>query len=370
LKKALLYRELPNGIIECLACARRCKIPKGKYGFCGVRWNLNGELYLVVYGKLSAIAIDPIEKKPLYHFNPGSMVLSLSTYGCSWACEFCQNFDISQRRLLEGFDVSPEMLVEFAESYGAQGLTYTYNEPSIFVEYAYDAGVLARKRGLFNTFVTNGYFTDEMIDLLSKFLDAATVDFKGNAEPKFLRKYCKVPDPEPIFNSLVEMKRKGIFIEVTNLVVPRVGDNLEYARKLCRWIVDNLGPETPIHFLRFHPDYNLDYLPWTPIEVLERHVEIARKEGLMYVYIGNVPGHPYEHTYCPKCGKIVIKRMGFDILEVNLKDNNECKFCGFKINIGGKVWNLWKVSSRFVYIPIQAFTKYVKVDIEKYLKSS
>ncbi len=363
MKEAILYRSLQDNKVECTACARRCKIPPGLHGFCGVRWNIGGKLYLMVYGLISAIAVDPIEKKPLYHFNPGSMVLSVSTYGCSWMCKFCQNFDISQRRVLEGYHVPPDMLVELAQSYGAQGITYTYNEPSIFIEYAYDAGTLAKKHGLFNTFVTNGYFTDEAIDLLSKFLDAATVDIKGNADPKFLKRYSGVPDPEPIFHALVELKRKGIFVEVTDLVVPQIGDNLEQARKLCRWIVDNLGPDTPVHFLRFHPDYELIDLPWTPIETLEKHVQIAKEEGLRYVYIGNVPGHPYEHTYCPSCGKVVIKRYGFDILEVNLTEDNRCKYCGYRVNIAGKVWPTWRLEDRFRYIPIASLTRYVKIDI-------
>ncbi len=365
MKEATLYRVLPDGKVECTACARRCKLSDGQYGFCGVRWNLGGRLYLMVYGKISAIAVDPIEKKPLYHFNPGSMVLSLSTYGCSWACQYCQNFDISQRRVLEGFEVTPEKIVELAEDYGAQGVTYTYNEPSIFMEFAHDVGVLARKRGLFNTFVTNGYMTDEAVDLLSKFLDAATVDFKGNAEPKFLRKFSLVPDPEPIFQALLEMKRKGVFIEVTDLVVPEIGDNLEYARRLARWIVDNLGPDTPIHFLRFHPDYKVDYLPPTPIKSLEEHARVAKEEGLKYVYVGNVPGHPLENTYCPNCGRVVIKRRGFDILEVNLTEDGRCKFCGAKINIVGKVQPTWRMSDRFAYVPIELLSRYVKVTREQ-----
>ena len=367
-KEVSLYKRLENNIVQCTACARRCKIPPNKYGFCGVRWNINGKLYLMVYGKLSAIAIDPIEKKPLYQFNPGSMVLSLSTYGCCWMCQFCQNYDISQRRLLEGFDVNPEMLVNIAETYNAHGITFTYNEPIIFMEYAYDVAKIAKRKGFFITFVTNGYMTDESIDLASKFLDAATIDFKGHGETKFLRRYCGVPDPEPIFQTILELKRKGVFIEITDLVVPKIGADLEQARKLCKWIVDNLGPETPIHFLRFHPDYNLLDIPWTPIELLEKHVEIAKQEGLKYVYIGNVPGHPYEHTYCPNCGKIVIKRYGFDILEVNVTEDNRCKYCGYKINIGGKIWPTWKLTDRFVYIPINLLTKYVKINVEEVKK--
>ncbi len=367
-REAILYRGLPNGRVECTACARRCKIPEGSHGFCGVRWNVDGKLYLMVYGRISAIAVDPIEKKPLYHFNPGSMVLSLSTYGCSWMCKYCCNADISQRRVLEGFEASPEMIVRLAESYGAQGLTYTYNEPTIFVEYAYDIGVLASKRGLFSTFVTNGYMTDETVDLLSKFLSAATVDFKGSADPKFLRLFAGVPSPEPIFETLVEMRRKCIFIEVTDLIVPRYGDDIEQTKRLCRWIVDNLGPETPVHFLRFHPNYKLVYLPPTPVESLERHIAVAKEEGLKYVYIGNVPGHKFENTYCPGCGDVVIRRFGFDILDVKLTEDNRCKRCGHKINIGGKVWPTWRLPERFVYIPIHLLTRYSKVDVKEYLR--
>ncbi len=337
----------------------------GQYGFCGVRWNVGGSLYLMVYGRISAIAVDPIEKKPLYHFNPGSMVLSFSTYGCSWACQYCQNFDISQRRVLEGFEVTPEQLVELAEAYGAQGITYTYNEPSIFAEFAYDVGTLARKHGLFNTFVTNGYMTDEAVDYLSKFLDAATVDFKGNADPRFLRKYALVPDPEPIFETILEMRRRGIYVEITDLVVPEIGDNLEYARKLVRWVYDNLGPDTPIHFLRFHPDYKLDYLPSTPVETLEKHAELAKREGLRYVYIGNVLGHPLENTYCPNCGRVVIRRRGFEILEVNLTEDGRCKFCGAKVSIAGKVQPTWKLGERFAYVPIQLFSRYTRITREQ-----
>ncbi len=367
-KEALLYRRLDGNVVECLACGRRCKVPEGSYGFCGVRWNLNGRLYLMVHSLLSAIAIDPIEKKPLYHFNPGSMVLSLSTFGCNWACRFCQNFDISQRRILEGWHVPPETLVQIAETYGAHGITFTYNEPTIFIEYAYDVASIAKKKGLFITFVTNGYLSDEAVDLAAKFLDAATVDFKGNGDPEFARKYSLVPNLEVVFNALVELKRKGVFIEITDLVIPEIGDNLEQTRKLVRWIVDNLGPDTPIHFLRFHPDYELLDIPPTPIETLEKHAQIAKEEGLKYVYIGNVPGHPLEHTYCPKCGKAVIKRFGFDILDVNLTEDNRCAFCGERINIGGRVWPTWRMPDRFVYIPIQTLAKYVRLskeDIER-----
>lgn len=361
-KEALLYRviDAERKLVECVACPRRCKLLPGQYGFCGIRWNVEGELYLVSHGYAIAVAIDPIEKKPLYHFNPGSMVFSLSTTGCSWACQFCQNWDISQRRVIAGWKLSPELAVELAEAYGAQGLTYTYNEPVVFIEYAYDIGVLAKKRGLFNTMVTNGYMTDETLDLVSRFIDAATVDLKGHGDKDFARKFSLVPDTEPVFHAMAELKRKGVFVEVTDLVVPRYGDDEEKARKTIRWIVENLGPETPIHFLRFHPDYKMLDVPPTPVEKLERMVKIAKEEGVHYAYIGNVPGHRYENTYCPKCGALLIRRVGFDIVSWNLTEDMRCPRCGYKVNIVGKLHPTYR-ADRFVYIPLELYTEFKQI---------
>ncbi|CCC82279.1 AmmeMemoRadiSam system radical SAM enzyme [Thermoproteus tenax] len=368
MREATLYRRLDERRVVCTACARYCRLNPGVVGFCGVRVNLEGKLYLAVYGLISAIAVDPIEKKPLTHFYPGAMVLSLSTFGCNWACQYCQNFDISQRRRIEGFEMPPERVVELAETYGAHGITYTYNEPTIFAEYAHDIGVLARQRGLFNTFVTNGYMTPEAVEYIAGFLDAATVDFKGNGNKRFLGRFSMVPDVEPVFQTLEEMRRRDIWVEITDLVVPRYGDNLEDARRLVKRVIDILGPETPIHFLRFHPDYKMMDLSPTPIETLERHVEVAKEEGAKYVYVGNVPGHKYEHTYCPECGRPVIKRYGFDILEINLVEKGgeyRCKFCGAKINIRGRILPTWKLESRFAYVPIHLLTRYVRRDTSK-----
>ncbi len=365
-KEALLYRvaDAERKIVECTACPRRCRIPEGRYGFCGIRWNIDGKLYLVAHGLAIAVAIDPIEKKPLYHFNPGSMVFSISTTGCSWACAFCQNWDISQRRVIAGWKLPPEMVVKLAEAYGAHGITYTYNEPVVFIEYAYDIGILAKKHGLFNTMVTNGYMTDETIDLVAKFMDAATVDLKGHGDPEFARKLAAVPDTEPVFQAMIELRRKGVFIEITDLVVPKYGDDLEKARKLARWIVENLGPETPVHFLRFHPDYKLLDVPPTPVEVLERHAKIAKEEGLHYVYIGNVPGHELENTYCPSCGRVVIRRIGFDIVEWKLREDMRCPYCGYKLNIVGKLYPTYRLS-RFVYLPLDTFTEFIHIPEQK-----
>ena len=335
-REAVLWKPLEEGKVVCNLCYRRCVIPKGMLGVCYVRKNIDGKLYTLVYGKLTSINIDPIEKKPLFHFHPGSEVLSISTVGCNFKCKFCCNWVISQEKEIVGKSTSPEELVSYALTYGADGISYTYNEPTIFMEYAHDVAKLAKKHGLFNTFVTNGYMTLEAVDYIAPYLDAATVDFKASGDPRFHRKFMAVGDVSPVFDTLREMKKRGIFIEITDLIVPKVGDDLSYVRKLAKWIVEYLGPETPFHLIRFFPSYLMTDYPPTPIETLEKAAKVAMEEGLHYVYVGNAPGHPLEHTYCPKCGRPVIRRMGFEILEWNLTEDNRCKFCGAKINIKGK----------------------------------
>ena len=326
-KEAILYEKRPNDKVLCTACARYCEIGKGQIGLCGIRGNENGKLDLYVYGKVIAGHVDPIEKKPVIHYNPGSKIFSIATTGCNWLCKYCQNSDISQRRKVEGVDMTPEEVANTAVEYGAQGIAYTYNQPSIFIEFARDCGIAARKRGLFNIFVSNGYDTPEVVKMMDEFLDCITVDFKGSAEPDFTRKFIGVPDPQPIFDTILEIRDKTkIHTEITDLIVPQVGDNLEHARKLAKFVYDELGPETVIHFLRFHPDYKMMEYPSTPVRTLEKHYEIAKSEGLKYVYLGNVPGHPLEHTYCAGCNEIVVKRFGFDIQEWHLDKNNKCKF--------------------------------------------
>jgi pyruvate formate lyase activating enzyme len=251
-------------------------------------------------------------------------------------CRYCQNYDISQRRKIEGVEAAPQDMVSQALAYECEGLAYTYNQPTIFMEYARDVGRLARSKGLFNIFVSNGYDTPETVAMMDDFLDCITVDFKGSGETKFVRGYIGIPNADPIFQSLLEIKRRGkVHIEITDLIVPRVGDSLDAADKLCRWVYNNLGPDTPVHFLRFHPDYKMMDFPWTPVKTLEQHVSIGRRAGLNYVYIGNVPGHPDESTYCPGCKSVLVKRYGYDILEYNLDDKNRCKVCGYKTPIVG-----------------------------------
>jgi len=326
-----------NGKVRCIACARRCLIGEGQIGFCGVRSVKNGKLYLEVYGKVAAAHVDPIEKKPVLHLNPGSKIFSFSTTGCSWMCMYCQNFEISQRRKVEGYDLTPEEIVEMARSYESEGIAFTYNEPMIFSEFAHDVAVIAKKYNMITIYVTNGYGTPEAADYISKFLTAATIDFKGNGEEKFLKRYVGATSAEPIFETAKALKEKGVHIEITDLVIPQIGADLNHARRLARFVVENLGDETPVHFLRFHPDYKLMNIPWTPVKLLEEHYKVAKEEGLKYVYIGNVPGHPYEDTYCPNCGERVIDRYSFKIVDWRLTDDMRCKRCGFKIPIKGKL---------------------------------
>jgi len=226
------------------------------------------------------------------------------------------------------------MVVEDALRSGADGISYTYNEPTIFAEYAIDIMKLAHGKGLFNTWVTNGFMTPEAIEEIGEYLDAATVDFKGHGNRDFYRKYIYVKDSEPIFDSLVALREKRVFIEITDLVVPvKEGSSYDTVRRLARWIVDHLGPETPLHFLRFHPDYRMVNVPHTPVSMLEKCVDIAREEGLEYVYVGNVWGHPLEDTYCPSCGYKIVDRLGFYIKKLELTDDARCPKCGYKINI-------------------------------------
>ena len=349
-REAILFEKMSDDKVKCTACARYCEIKKDQIGLCGIRGNENGKLQLFVYGKVIAGNVDPIEKKPVIHYYPGSQIYSIATTGCNWLCKYCQNSDISQRRKVEGVDMTPDDVANTAVRYGAQGIAYTYNEPSIFIEFARDCGIAAHKKGLFNVFVSNGYDTPETVSMMNEFLDCITVDFKGSAEPEFTKKFIAVPDPQPIFDSLIEIRDKtNIHVEITDLIVPKVGDSLEHARKLSKFVLDEFGPEMPIHFLRFHPDYKMLDYESTPIKTLENHYRVARDVGLKYVYLGNVPGHPWEHTYCSECKKIVVKRYGFDIQDWFLDKNNNCQFCGNSIPIIGSLEKKYR-QKRFQFI--------------------
>ncbi|MEM0057611.1 MAG: AmmeMemoRadiSam system radical SAM enzyme [Candidatus Bathyarchaeia archaeon] len=337
MREAMLYERLENNVVKCNLCGRKCVINEGGTGFCRVRKNERGVLYTLVYGKAISACVDPIEKKPLSHFNPGASVLSIATVGCNFRCQFCDNWVISQEKQIAGRNFPPEEVVKTAKENGCQGISYTYTEPTIFFEYAYETAKLAHQVGFFNTFVTNGYMTPEAVKTIAPYLDAATVDFKGGGDPSFYKTFSLVPSVEPIFECLKEMKRQGIHIEITNLVIPRIGDSIEQITKLALWIKKNLGEDTPFHLLRFHPDYKLIDIPSTPIQTLEKAYAAARNAGLNFVYIGNVPGHPAENTYCPSCNELLIKRFSFAITRWNLTKDMRCPVCGREIPIKGEL---------------------------------
>ena len=334
----MLYEKQAENKVKCCLCARRCLISDEGQGFCLVRKNQGGKLYTLNYGKAVSAGVDPISKKPLAHFNPGALVLSIAAAGCNFRCQFCDNWMISQDKEVAGRPFPPEEVVKSALDSQCQGISYTYTEPTIFMEYAYDTAKLAHEKGLFNNFVTNGYMTPEAVKTIAPYLDAATVDFKGGADPDFYKSVMAVPDVRPIFETLKELKLHDVHIEITNLVVPKAGDSMDRIRELAAWIRDYLGKDTPFHLLRFHPEYKLTTVPATSVEDMERALLTAKNQGLNYVYIGNVPGHPAENTYCPKCDTAVIKRNSFDITQWNLATDMRCPVCGNKIPIKGKVY--------------------------------
>ncbi|MCI4363553.1 MAG: AmmeMemoRadiSam system radical SAM enzyme [Thermoplasmata archaeon] len=335
--EATLYTRVAGGKVRCTACARYCVIPEGSHGFCYVRKNTAGRLDLLTYGLAAALQVDPIEKKPLSHFRPGARVYSIGTVGCNWRCLYCQNAEISQEHAIQGRPLSPREAVRQALELGCDGLTFTYNEPTIFAEYALDVIREAHTHGLFGNFVTNGYMTPEAVDYLVPHLDAISVDFKGSGEERFMRKYITAKGPAPILSTLQGLRKGGVHIEVTDLIVPQVGDDPDALRSLARFVVTELGADTPFHLLRWHPDYKMMDLPQTPIRTLERLHAVARAEGLEYVYLGNVWGHPLEHTYCPGCKTIAVERYGFLIRSWNLDKDNRCRACGHPIPIVGRL---------------------------------
>ncbi len=347
MKEALLYSRIKDAV-RCDLCSRRCVINEGETGFCRVRVVQNGKLYSKVYGLVDGMAPDPVEKKPLFHFAPGSNTFSISTSCCNFRCDFCLNYHSSQREVPIGQEVSPEDLVHLAKSYDCEGMTYTYTEPTIFMELAYDTAKIANSHGMYNTFVTNGYMTTEAVDLISPYLDAASVNFKGSANKNFYKNLMNVPKTDPIFSSMLRMKEKGIFIEITNLIIPKVGDFEEDTRELASWVVENLGSKTPFHFTSFAPTYKMTNLPRTPASMIEKHINVARKVGLEYIYSGNIPGHDYENTYCPNCKFKAIERYSVFLKSNNLSLDGNCPNCGTPLGISGIRWmRIGKGKSRF-----------------------
>lgn len=344
MKEAMFYENTEKGI-KCVLCARKCLIQEDQVGFCRVRKNIKEKLYSLVYGKLCSVAIDPIEKKPLYMFAPGTKTLSISTIGCNFKCQFCCNWNISQESEIFGKNYTPEELVEIAKENKVQGFSYTYTEPTVFYEFSYETAKLANENSLYNMFVTNGYTNPDAIKKISKYLDAATVDLKASLDPEFYKKFCQVPTIDPIYDSLKSYKENGIHLEITNLLIPETGENMDYLRKIARWIIENLGDKIPFHILQFFPTYKITDLPRTPIKILENAYKIAKEEGLKYVFIGNVHDHEFENTYCPTCKTTLIKRTIIGVNQFLLKKDLKCPRCKAEIPVSGTKWipkNLWK----------------------------
>jgi pyruvate formate lyase activating enzyme len=328
MREAMLYERLTDQGVRCYLCAHQCRINPAKRGICGVRENREGVLYALTYGQLIAENVDPIEKKPLFHVYPASKSFSIATAGCNFSCEFCQNHDISQlpREGLEipGKPTAPAAIVEKAILAGSRTISYTYTEPTIYFEYAYDTARLAREQGLKNVFVTNGFMTDKALDTVSPYLQAANVDLKSFRDD-FYRKRCGAR-LEPVLESLRKMKDLGIWVEVTTLLIPGLNDGEEELHDIASFIF-SLGPETPWHISRFHPRYKLSHHTVTPVAAIRRASEIGRACGLKYVYSGNIPGDEGENTFCFHCGQLLIGRYGFHIEQMNLH-GSACSRCG------------------------------------------
>jgi len=331
--ETLRYDKLGGGRVRCGICPHRCVIAPGKYGVCRTRYNDDGSLYSMVYGEITSMAIDPIEKKPLYHFFPGEETLSISTFGCSFRCPWCQNYSISQAGVgdVATDSFKPEEVVERAKREKNRIISYTYNEPLIWFEFVLDTSKLAKKENMYNVLVSNGYVTLETLGELLPHLDAANVDVKS-INPDFYRKYCAAK-VEPVLEVCKEMVDHGVHVETTNLIIPGLNDSSEDIERLCDWHLRDLGPDTPLHFSRFFPMYKMSHLPPTPVKTVEKAVQTAREKGILYVYGGNIPGSKTDSTYCPRCGRTVVERFGFSISQWNLDSDMRCKHCGEKIPI-------------------------------------
>ncbi|MFQ6055302.1 MAG: AmmeMemoRadiSam system radical SAM enzyme, partial [Methanosarcinales archaeon] len=331
-KEAMLWESI-NKKVKCKLCAWRCTIADKKRGFCRVRENRDGKLYTLNYALASSVAIDPIEKKPLFHFYPKSSVFSLGTVSCNFSCLHCQNYDISKTNLEEfGIylrEIYPEEAVKMAKYHKCKGIAFTYNEPTIWFEYTYDTAKIAKENGLYTVYVTNGYMTLEALDTIAPYLDAMNIDVKSFTE-KFYKEVCSVK-LKPVLETVENANSKGIHVEVTYLVIPGYNDNEEEFKQFVDWMA-NLDINIPVHFTRFYPAYEMSKVSPTPLETLEKARDLALKK-LRYVYIGNIASPTGENTYCYNCGKLLISRRGYIINKIDITKDNKCPSCKSDINI-------------------------------------
>jgi len=326
IREALLYEKLENKRVRCNTCPRHCVLSEGKRGFCFTRQNNGGRLFSLIYGEVASLSINPIEKKPVFHFYPGSRWLSLGALGCNFRCPGCQNWELSHSRGGPAEYLSPQELVSLAKRHHCLGISWTFNEPTIWLEYTLDSAKLAREQGLFTNYVTNGYITEEALDVIGPYLDVYRVDIKGFSRDSYGR-MAHISDFAPILEAVRRAKKKwGMHVEVVTNLTPGYNDDEAELRGIASWIREELGADTPWHITRFFPHLNLSHLEPTSIATLERGRQIAEEEGLHYVYLGNLPRGSGEDTYCHRCGGLLVKRQVFDILEYNLKDGR-CCYC-------------------------------------------
>ena len=327
LKEVMFYKKLKDLKIECEICPKKCRIADLERGYCGNKENRGGTYYSLVYSQPCAVHVDPIEKKPLFHYLPATKAFSIATAGCNFECRFCQNWRIAQYRpeQIESIRMSPVEVIQQALRKKSATIAYTYTEPVTFYGYMYDCAKEGRRKGIGSVMISNGFISEEPLRELCKYLTGVKIDLKAFTN-KFYRDYCS-GELEPVLNILKILKRIGIWFEIVVLIIPTLNDSPDEIIQMCSWITENLGKDVPLHFSRFHPMYKIKNLPPTPVKTLEICHQIAINAGLRYIYLGNVPGHPTESTYCPGCKKVVIKRISYSILENNLK-NGTCSFCG------------------------------------------
>ena len=331
LTEARFYEKLPNGMVQCHVCPRECVIPDGKRGYCGTRENHSGTLYSIVYGRVASSVPDPIEKKPFFHVFPGTKAFSIATAGCNMECKFCQNWQLSQSKPeeLRSRAMTPEQVAQAAVRSRSVSIAYTYNEPTIFTEFVYDCAAAGKKAGLHSVVISNGYINPEPVERLGEVITAYKVDLKAFSN-KFYKEITG-GDRDSVLNTIKLLKKLGVWVEIVHLTIPTLNDSDGDLSAMADWLLSEVGPDVPVHFTRFHPMYRLTNLPVTPVSTLEKARNILMGKGMKFVYIGNVPGHPGESTYCPKCSKKIIERgFGWSVGKIRIK-NGACEYCGTPI---------------------------------------